>query len=93
MEPGTIMLIGVIAAAVLGGVWGLFLWLRKADKVRKTFGVKNGMTFKEIVAALGRPLTEKADDDKMIYTWYKNIGDKQYNIRGVFRNGIALSIG
>ncbi len=93
MEPGIIILIILLVLAAITGGAALGYWFYKTDKIRRVFKVAKGMTYVQVVAALGMPLTKSTEGGKLYCKWYKGVGAETYNISAVFINDIAQRIG
>jgi len=93
MDSGDIFLIFVVGGAVIGGIMGLIMWLVKAQKIRSYYKVSKGMTYEQIIAALGEPNSKTQKGDKLICLWKFTFNGKPSGARAVFINNVAKSIG
>lgn len=93
MDFGMYVLIGAAGGAIVGAAVGAIIWLMKAGKVRQHFNVNKGMTYEQIIAALGEPGVKTQNGEKLVCQWKVALNGKPIGVRAVFMNNIAVSVG
>ena len=82
----------VAICATVGAIVGaIFLFLRM-KKIKSHFKIDKGMSYEQILAILGEPLSKTERGRKINCKWNSAIDGKRYVISALFVDGIAKNI-
>ena len=86
---------GTLIGGVVGGVAGAILHITKANKTKKSFNVAKGMTYAQITAIFGEPVTKMSTHGgkRLNCVYHTTLDGKPYRVGAVFdENGVVKSI-
>ena len=91
MSERVIGIIIFISILIIGAVGGIFVYFLKNKRIKKKFNISKGMTYEQIVAALGEPSIKKQKNERLVCSWFR-FGGKPCNATIIFENDVVIGI-